>query len=89
METASERPQDYGPEPSHYNRREEVLTQVIMSLPELLAKCEEYGAAAIVAGLLKAHMTRRAPDTGPADDLDAIVNRVMAGDGAGFDEDDD
>ncbi|MDO8589621.1 MAG: hypothetical protein Q7T82_21560 [Armatimonadota bacterium] len=77
METTTDQP-DTGPDPSHYDRREAVLTEIIMSLPELLAKCEEFQAATIVAGLLKAHMARRAPGAEPAEDLDAIVLKAAS-----------
>ncbi|MDO8585963.1 MAG: hypothetical protein Q7T82_02890 [Armatimonadota bacterium] len=49
METTTDQPADAGSDPSHYDQREAVLTQLIMSLPELLAKCEEFQAATIVA----------------------------------------
>jgi hypothetical protein len=76
METTTNQP-DTGPDPSHYDQREAVLTKLITSLPELLAKCEEFQAATIIASLLKAHMNRHAPGPEPSDDLDAIVRRAQ------------
>jgi hypothetical protein len=76
METATNHP-DMGADLSLYDQREAVLTAAVMSLPGLLAKIDDYQAATIVAGLLKAHMNRRSPDTEPEDDLDAIVRKAQ------------
>jgi hypothetical protein len=76
METITNQP-GTGPDPSHHDQREAVLTQVITSLPNLLARCEGFQAATIVAGLLKAHMTRRVPNAESEDDLDAIVRKAQ------------
>jgi len=61
---------------SLYDQREAVLTAVVMSLPSLLAKLDDYQAATIIAGLLKAHMNRHIPNAEPEDDLDAIVRKA-------------
>jgi hypothetical protein len=61
----------------HYDQREAVLTQVITSLPDVLARCEDVEAATIIAGLLRAHMARRAPEVETADDdLDSIIRKA-------------
>jgi hypothetical protein len=53
------------------------LTQVITSLPDVLARCEDVEAATIIAGLLRAHMARRAPEVETADDdLDSIIRKA-------------
>jgi len=72
METTTNHP-DIGADLSLYDQREAVLTAVVMSLPAILARIDDYQAATIVAGLLKAHMNRPSPDTEPEDDLDAII----------------
>jgi hypothetical protein len=76
------------PDSSHYQQRDAVLTRIIMALPELLARCHEDKAAEIVAGLLKAHMSRATPNTEQTDDLDAIVNRLKAEEAAETQEED-
>jgi hypothetical protein len=76
METITDQPVDTGAEPCHCDQREAVLTKLITSLPGLLAKCDEFDAATIIAGLLKVHMNRHAPEAEPTDDLDAAVRRA-------------
>ena len=76
METVTNHP-DIGADLSLYDQREAVLTAVVMSLPGLLAKIDDYQAATIIAGLLKAHMARRAPGADPTDDLEAAVLKAQ------------
>jgi hypothetical protein len=76
METTTDQP-GASPDPSHSDQREAVLTRIIVSLPKLLERCEDFQAATIAAGLLKAYMNRRVPDIEPEDDLDAIVRKAQ------------
>jgi hypothetical protein len=75
METVTNHP-DIGADLTLYDQREAVMTAVVMSLPSLLAKLDDYQAATIIAGLLKAHMNRHAPDSDSVDDLDTIVRKA-------------